>query len=165
MKRRFFIFSLIFVFAVNFSFADFGVGGEQGFDVKALYKPYSREFLNVSFRFDENPWCLSANVWIFDDIFDAKADNWFVNEPLSKTVSWYGFWGVNARVGFEKPMLAMGGRLGAGIDWFLLDRRELEIFWQGAWSPYLGAEKDDDWQFMIRPLCFEVASGVRWWFR
>jgi len=166
MKKKLLFMALLSLLSVSAVFADFAVGAEIGFESELFYKPYLRTFTNGSFRSDENPWCFSVNLWPFDSTMVATADNWFLNEKIDGNVSWFGFWGISAGLGFNDFSIGTGARIGAGIDWFLLDHRELELYWQLCWNPYLGLEKDNgDWSFMIRPLCFPFATGARWWFR
>lgn len=151
---------------VSFSaFADYGAGAEAGFEGEIIYKPYYREFLNVTCRSDENPWCFSVNAWPTHGTLSVFADNWFVNERINDTLDFFGFWGISGCAGFDGFSLGTGARLGAGIDCFILENRQLELYWQAAWNPYFGIEDDDGIKFMANPLCFPFQTGVRWWFR
>ena len=166
MKKKFLSAALLTVLTCTFAFADFAVGAEIGFEGELFYKPYLRSFSNATYRSDENPWCFAVNVWPSDSTFVASADNWFINQKIDGNVSWYSFWGISAGIGWDEFSIGTGARIGAGIDWYLLDHKELELYWQLCWNPYLGLEKDDgDWGFMIRPFCFPFATGARWWFR
>ncbi len=169
MKRGFFVFSFLFIFSFLPSFAissdtRFSLGTDICFESEIFYRPYFRESHNITLRTDESPWCFAANVWLFDSAFVVTADNWFVNEPLYKAVNYYLFWGISGGVGFNDFSAGTGARAGGGIDWFLLDNKNLELYWQGAWNPYLGLESNDGLKPFIRPLCFIFSTGARWWF-
>lgn len=145
--------------------ADIGLGAEIGFESELFYRPYSRAFLNASFRSTEIPWCFSVNFFPFDSKFVANADHWFVNKRLSSPLDYYFFWGISAGVGTNAYRFGAGPRLGAGLDMFLLDKKQLELYWQICWNPYLGIEDRDGSRLMLRPFSFPIAAGARWWFR
>ena len=142
--------------------ADIGVGGLLGFD----FGTKSGSFEAATVRWDTNPWCFSANFYPFKNKFSATSDNWFINEKFSGILDYYCFWGISAMLGFSDNFdLTTGARIGAGLDWFVLDKRELEFFVQGAWNPYLGFGIGNDFDLIFVPLNFPISTGARWWFR
>lgn len=143
------------------AFAEYGVGGQVGFNAG----PYYDNFMSATARSDESPWCLSVNAEPFGNYISVTADNWFINERLTGIVDWYAFWGISAGTGWNDFNLTTGARIGAGLDWFVMDKRQLELFCQACWNPYLGIEHSGDWDPLIRPLNFPLSTGARWWFR
>ncbi|MGI5069976.1 hypothetical protein HRO26_02355 [Treponema pectinovorum] len=165
MKKKILIVCAFFAFTIFSASADIGLGAELGFESDVFYKPYSRGFVSATFRSNEIPWCFSVNFFPFDSQFVANADNWVVNKTLSAPLRYFLFWGVSARLGFNKFAIAAGPRLGAGLDLFLLKKRQLELYWQISWNPYLGVEDRNGVSAMIRPFHFPIELGARWWFR
>lgn len=152
---------LISVLCVVNVYSDVGVGGEIGFEAG----PYYNNFFSGTIRSDKTPWTLSVNSSFFDGNIGATADNWFVYKTVSDPVNYYVFWGISAGLEFDDFGLNTGARIGIGLDWFILDSKELELYCQAAWNPYLGIKHEDDWDFVFRPLCFPFSTGARWWFR
>ncbi len=164
--RRLFLLAAVLALAPGFLFADFAVGAQASFDVDFFADNYiGRPPLSVSIRSDESPWCLAASVFPFDKDVSVTADNWFVNESLSRPLSWYALWGISAGAGFDSFSVGTGARLGLGLDLLLLENKKLELYWQLAWNPYFGIEDDDGLELFIRPLVFPFATGARWWIR
>ncbi|MBQ6058393.1 MAG: hypothetical protein IJJ70_08355 [Treponema sp.] len=150
----------VFVTLTGLASADIGLGGAFGFDL-GFDTPV---FAAATVRFDTMPWVLYANYYSSEARVDAVADNWFINEHLTGVLDWYAFWGISASTGFADGFeLTTGARIGAGLDWFILDQRQLEFFVQAAYNPRIGVNFDDGFAFV--PLCFPLSTGARWWFR
>ncbi len=162
MKIKSLILAGVFMaIASTSAFADFGVGGQIGFTAG----PYYSNFMSATIRSDENPWCLSVDAWPFGNTAAVTADNWFIVKPLSNPVSWYAFWGISANVGWNDFMVGTGARIGAGLDWCILDKRQVELFCQACWNPYVALRHGGDWDCILRPLNFPLSTGARYWFR
>lgn len=143
--------------------ADTGIGIEEGL----VLEPASAvSFISATIRSDEYPWTFTASAAPFDPALSATADNWFVYEELSSPVNYYIFWGISAGLDLDDLFAVnTGARVGAGINWFVLDSRQLEFYVQAAWNPYAGIKNDEGWEAYIEPLSFPLATGARWWFR
>lgn len=161
MKKLLLSFTL-FILSVSSIFADWGLGVEAGIETGGKFG----SSFAVTARSDENPWCIAASAFPFDNKINVILDNWFVNENLSGIVDWYSFWGMSVHTGFNDFSLATGARIGIGLDWFILDNRQLEFYVQGAWNPYIGFNyKSSEWDFLFKPFCFPFTTGARWWLR
>ncbi len=164
-KIKAFIISALLVFSGSAVFADYGAGAEIGFEENLIFDTYHHSFTSATYRSDESPWCFSLYTWPFDLNITATADNWFVNERLNDRLDYYFFWGISGHSGFDDFNIGTGARLGGGVDWFLLDSRNLELYWQVCWNPYFGIQYIDSWEPMVRPCNIPFSTGARWWFR
>lgn len=164
--RRLFLLAAVLAIVPGFLFADFAVGAQASFDADFFSgQDIDKARLSISGRSDESPWCLAASAFVFNKEIVITADNWFVNESLSQPLSWYALWGISAGAGFDSFSIGTGARLGLGLDLLLLDKKQLELYWQLAWNPYFGIEDDGGLDFFARPLVFPFATGARWWIR
>ena len=161
MKRKFLLIPVFFCLC-TFSFAKAGLGGAFSYNVSTA--PIS--FASFTARSDESPWCVFFNAGLKKKCVTSFVDNWFINERISNHVDYYVLWGLSfgARFDDDEYFLATGSRLGAGLDFFFLERR-LEFFAQAVYEPYYGARKtDESWKPFIRPVNFPCSAGLRLWF-
>ena len=121
---------------------------------------------SFSARSDTSPWSVFFNAHLKENAVTLFLDDWFINERLGEHADYFVLWGMSYGSVFEEDetILAMGSRFGAGLDFFLMDRR-LEIFAQTVWNPYFGVRKEDgDFSPLFRPVNFPCTAGLRLWF-
>lgn len=163
MRLKKSLFALFFLCACFGAFSEAGVGG--AFSYSPSTTPTS--FVSFTARSDVSPWCVFLNGHLEKKTLSLFVDNWFINERISEHVDYYVLWGIGAGVTFDdgKRMIATGSRLGAGLDFFFLERR-LEFFTQAVFEPYYGIKKnrDENWKPFIRPVNFPCSAGIRVWF-
>lgn len=160
MSIKKFLLPLILILGVN-CFADIGAGGLYGVNTG----PDFDQYIAATARSDESPWCLTGTFLSGSGDFTLTADNWFIYKPVSDPVNWYCFWGISGGSSLDHFELNTGARFGVGLDWFVLDKRNLELFCQYCWNPYFGFAHDDEWEGVFKPWNFPFATGARWWFR
>ncbi len=151
---------LILLLGTN-CFAEFGAGGLYGINTGPDFDYY----VAATIRSDESPWCLNATMFTNSGELHATADNWFIYKPVTEPLSWYCFWGISGGTSIDYFEMTTGARFGVGLDWFVLEKRNLEFFCQYCWNPYFGFSHDGEWEGVFKPFCFPFTSGARWWFR
>ena len=116
-------------------------------------------------RFADSPWVFAVTAIPFDLGAGANADWWFLTGEIASPVSYYVFAGVSAGLYLDDFEISAGGRIGFGVDWFILDEQQLELYVQLAWNPYFGFRDDDGMEGFIELANFPLTTGARWWFR
>lgn len=138
-----------------------GFGAHAGIN---LGEP-SFTFLSATVRTSISPWVLSIDNNFDDMHFSINADNWFINKFAVYPVTFFAFWGISGSLQLRNNFhIATGARLGIGLNWFILEHKNLELYVQGAWNPSIGIEDDGGIGLLFRPLSFPVSSGARWYF-
>ena len=162
---------LLCVFATAALSAHTGIGFQGDFSFQSDL-PCDAAFsgdagFSLSLAADSTPWVFSLQMRFKPLYAGFTADNWLVYQPLGRAASFFLFYGTSG--GFEledSRALLMGPRLGAGLNIFFL-RRHLEFYAQAAWNPFMGVnlktDGDSCGRFVLRPLVFPVAGGVRFW--
>lgn len=160
-KKNFLALCFIALTGISASSALAGFGAHVGIN---LGQP-SFSFMSATVRTSKSPWVISIDN-TFDDLhFAINADNWFINKFAVYPVSFFAFWGISGSLQLRNNFhIGTGARLGLGLNWFVLERKSLELYVQGAWNPCIGIEDDGGIGFMFRPLCFPVSTGARWYF-
>ena len=151
----------LFVQTVVFAFAGSGLGVQGGYDFSS--KP--AWFVSVTGRSDFYPWVVSMNAYPQKNMISVFADDYFINERLSRHIDYYLFWGISAGFLSDDGLIeaSTGCRFGAGADFFLFSRR-MNFFCKAAWNPYFGTKKyDGSWGPLVRPLSFPCSAGFRIW--
>ena len=160
----------LFILFPTTVFADLGLGVGVGMDISSS----PDTFVSASFRTDTNPWCISVSAHFndkfasFKNAWSFSADNWFVYNSLEKNIDYFCLWGFSG--GIEKDFssgddfsFAFGSRLGAGLDFFFLDRRT-EFFAQFVWDLRIGLEREnDEFNMLFAPDNFPISAGIRVW--
>ncbi|MBR1722721.1 MAG: hypothetical protein IJ727_09620 [Treponema sp.] len=157
------IFALIGILFVPVSlFADAWLGASFSYCLST--EP--DECLSFSARSDISPLAVSFNAHLEDNTITLFLDDWFINERISDHLDYYVLWGMSYGATFEdeEKILAMGGRFGAGFDFFFL-HRSIELFLQAVWNPYFGIKKKNgDFSPLFYPVNFPGTAGFRIWF-
>ena len=139
--------------------ARIGIGAQAGIN---LGEP-DFIFFSATVKSTKSPWAFSLDADIGSMQFALNADDWFIHKDLAYPLSGFVFWGISGTLQIKDDFhIGTGARLGAGLSLLLFGH--LEIYAQGAWNPSLGIECSDRIRLMLRPLCFPVSSGARFYF-
>ena len=165
MKIKTGLIVLTVLFSASFAFAEYGLGGDAGFNSSLFIEKEGEPALGISFRSDESPWCVTAFAEPFDSTAGIFLDNWFVYEKAGSLLEFFTFWGAGLSGNYFGNSLYFGPRLGIGFDMFLSENRNLEFYLQGAWHPRFGYKKNNDFDFSFKPFSIPVNGGLRIWVR
>ena len=153
---------VMLAFASLSATAEVAFGAEGGVGLGQSSPP---ALFTATARFSDSPWVFALTAIPFDLGAWANADYWFLTGEIAAPVNYYVFAGISAGLYLDDFEISAGGRIGFGVDWFILDSKQLELYVQLAWNPYFGFRDDDGMEGFIEFANFPLTTGARWWFR
>ncbi|MDR2897258.1 MAG: hypothetical protein LBU99_00475 [Spirochaetaceae bacterium] len=114
----------------------------------------------ITFKLDDIPWVFAVDATIRGSGFGIglTADMWVINQPVVGPLNFFAGWGLFGSVFISNsPSFAVGARLVAGLNMFLLD---------GFLEPYIQVAPGIGLHISPIGLYWNIPAniGIRFWF-